>query len=201
MSVGELDSSFAVGARTTAVCDGDIILVDETEEDTLRKIFDSEAPPPPPNLPQQQQTKSPIVRQQQRTSSPKIHQALNISPSKDTSSQVAPRYIELKLGKRLTIQPDEERSLSIALSQRISAAERKKFRLSRHFDFFNKLQDRIAMTLELINGMNVQARDAIAHETRNKNKFRLKEMGLLQYRYVVRYRHLTYCRWICRLRD
>ena len=119
-----------LGPNTNSPPDEEIVIIDESEEDTLRKIFESEAPPkqPPP---------------QQRSIPP-------------ATSQQPPQYIELKLGKRLTIQPDEERSLSIALRQRISPAERKKFHLSRHFDFFARFQDSVAMTLELINGSTVQ---------------------------------------------
>lgn len=48
-----------------------------------------------------------------------------------------PRYIELRLGKRLTVQPEEERSLSIALRQQLLT--NKKYNLSRHFDFYARL--------------------------------------------------------------
>jgi hypothetical protein len=65
-----------------------------------------------------------------------------------------PRCIELSLGKRVTLQPGSERSLSIALRQPLAAG--RKYNLSRHAAFFAAVQDRIAMTLELIDGSSVQ---------------------------------------------
>ncbi len=129
--------------------EADIVIVDETEEDTLRKIFESGAP-------QQQQNK-----RQQQQSSGTTAAAAGQQPS-------PPRYIELKLGKQLTIRPEQERSLSIALRQPV----RKKYRLSRHFDFFAKFQDRIEMTMELINGTSVQVSVA---ELASVSKFQIRQ--------------------------
>jgi hypothetical protein len=105
------------------------VIIDETEEDTLRKIFESEGPT--------------------SSATPKI-------PSTGTPPpvQASPRYIELKLGKRITIQPGEERSLSVALQTRL--AEGKKYNLLGHFDFLARFEQQVAMTLELINRTTVQ---------------------------------------------
>jgi len=108
--------------------DDDIVIIEETEEDTLRKIFESEAAPTFP-------------------ATPKILSTGNLN-------QASPRYIELKLGKSITVQPGEERSLSVALQTRLPDGQ--KYSLLRHFDFFSKFQERVAMTLELINRTNVQ---------------------------------------------
>ena len=106
--------------------DDDIVVIGESEEDTLRKIFESGAP---------------VERTRPAA----------------TASGLAPqqqRYIELKLGKRVAIQPGEERSLSIALTARLPAGQ--KYNLSCHFEFLRRYQDRVAMTLELVNGTSVQ---------------------------------------------
>jgi hypothetical protein len=104
------------------------VIIDETEEDTLRKIFESEGPT--------------------SSATPKI-------PSTGTPPiQASPRYIELKLGKRITIQPGEERSLSVALQTRLP--EGKKYNLLGHFDFLARFEQQVAMTLELINRTTVQ---------------------------------------------
>ncbi len=104
------------------------MIIDETEEDTLRKIFESEGPT--------------------SSATPKI-------PSTGTPPpKASPRYIELKLGKRITIQPGEERSLSVALQTRL--AEGKKYNLLGHFDFLARFEQQVAMTLELINRTTVQ---------------------------------------------
>ncbi len=105
------------------------MIIDETEEDTLRKIFESEGPT--------------------SSATPKI-------PSTGTPPpiQASPRYIELKLGKRITIQPGEERSLSVALQTRL--VEGKKYNLLGHFDFLARFEQQVAMTLELINRTTVQ---------------------------------------------
>lgn len=60
-------------------------------------------------------------------------------------------YIELKLGKNLTVGPGEERSITLSLKQRLT----KKYLLHTHFEF-EKYQDKLELVMELINGTNVQ---------------------------------------------
>jgi len=59
-------------------------------------------------------------------------------------------YIELKLGKKMTVGPGDERSLSLSLKQKLT----KKYILHTHFEF-EQFQDKLELVLELINGTNV----------------------------------------------
>ena len=66
-------------------------------------------------------------------------------------SQPQTPYIELKLGKNMTLAPGEERSLTLSLKQRLT----KKYSIVSHFDF-EQFQDRVELVMELINDSNVQ---------------------------------------------
>ena len=59
-------------------------------------------------------------------------------------------YIELKLGKNMTVGPGDERSLTLSLKQKLT----KKYILHTHFEF-EQFQDKLELVLELVNGTNV----------------------------------------------